>query len=426
MRDDIARKAGELEELLACYEIMAAEAARVKTLKERLRKDEMTVAVIGQFKRGKSSLINGILRQQVMPVGIVPVTAVVTKVLYGEPGAWVQFQNGQRREIPFAEMPLYVSEQENPENQREVDLVEIHLPAPFLKDGVILVDTPGVGSMHEKNTETAYHFVEESDAILFVLSVDSPLNQIEIDFLRKAREFTSKFYFAVNKADLAEEEDLNQYLSYCRDLLINEMGADRVVLLPVSGKTKWGLDTLEHIVKADLKAGREAILAESVRRKLLDVIRQAQGQIALYRIALSMPSGEMKERLEKLEEGCRQLIREGEDFLREEEDFAALEGKKNQIGRKLAEYVEELFGIEYYDPPVPEETADFMVQIRRMCEQMVDTLRQVLLYQEENAYIVVKRIHDLNQLARRLKKLEKEWEKEPEKESEKESETGKA
>ena len=90
----ILEKVKEAEKLFSDYEITGNELARVQKLREKLESDHVTVSVIGQFKRGKSALVNGILEDTVLPVGIVPVTAVVTTVEYGEKSAAVHFNNG--------------------------------------------------------------------------------------------------------------------------------------------------------------------------------------------------------------------------------------------------------------------------------------------------------------------------------------------
>ena len=160
----------QLETLFEKYEITASELAQVRLLEEKLNKQEMTVSVIGQFKRGKSTLVNGILGEKVMPVGIVPVTAVVTTVKYGERGARVHFENGAVIDTSFEGISQYINEQENHDNHLGVSKVELFVPADFLKTGITLVDTPGVGSVHQKNTEAATAFVKESDAVIFLLS----------------------------------------------------------------------------------------------------------------------------------------------------------------------------------------------------------------------------------------------------------------
>lgn len=140
MGENILEKVKQLETLFSKYEITGRELMQVRTLAEKIEKQEMTVSVIGQFKRGKSTLVNGILGDKVMPVGIVPVTAVVTTVKYGEEKtARVHFENGAVVTCGFDDIGGYINEQENQDNRLGVSRVELSVPANFLKTGI----TPG-------------------------------------------------------------------------------------------------------------------------------------------------------------------------------------------------------------------------------------------------------------------------------------------
>jgi len=137
--------------------------AKIVEMQNKLKKRELIISVIGQFKRGKSTFINAILNKEILPVGIVPITSVVTKIQYGgNPRSSVLFENGSKEEIPSDSLVQYISEQENPNNQKKVLFVNLYLPCDLLKDGLVIVDTPGVGSVHQHNTETAYSFVKET------------------------------------------------------------------------------------------------------------------------------------------------------------------------------------------------------------------------------------------------------------------------
>lgn len=224
----------------------SAQAAEARRLIDKMKAGEITVAVIGQFKRGKSSLSNRILGADVMPVGIIPITSAVTTVRYGEPSATVHFKNGASEEIGFDDLSDYISEQKNAGNKLGVKEVALTTKSDFLKNGLTYVDTPGVGSFNKLNTETAYDQMKESDAVIFLLSVDSPINQIEVSFLYNTREFAGKFYFAVNKIDVVSKEDLDEYITYCRDLLRSDlMGTDDIHIFPVSAATGEGVEDLK-------------------------------------------------------------------------------------------------------------------------------------------------------------------------------------
>lgn len=197
----------EAESLLASSQLCGAEEEQVATLRSKLENHHLTVAVIGQFKRGKSTLVNSLLGEQLLPTGIIPITAAVTLIEYGQPGAAVHFKNGKIQPVKPDELDNFISEQRNPENVLGVSHVSLTTPSPFLEEGLTFVDTPGVGSIHKHNSEAAYAFVRESDAVIFMLSVDSPINEIEIDFLQSAKQYAGKFYFAVNKVDVVSSEE---------------------------------------------------------------------------------------------------------------------------------------------------------------------------------------------------------------------------
>lgn len=170
-------------ELMSKIEILSPQINAIKKLSERLGKKELIISVIGQFKRGKTSLINNLLGADVLPVGIIPLTTVVTMIYYGDKaGAILQFQSGERQEIGLESLPDYISEHLNSGNHKQVDYVILSYPSPLLSKNIVLVDTPGVGSLHRHNTDASYAFVEKSDAVLFMLSVDSPVNELEKDF----------------------------------------------------------------------------------------------------------------------------------------------------------------------------------------------------------------------------------------------------
>jgi len=90
----------------------------------------LDVVVLGQFKAGKSSLINSFLQRDVLPMGVLPVTAIITRLVYGsEEHVVITKLDGSKFEISINELSAYVTEKENPENEKEVYLVDIELPA---------------------------------------------------------------------------------------------------------------------------------------------------------------------------------------------------------------------------------------------------------------------------------------------------------
>ncbi|MEM2124060.1 MAG: dynamin family protein, partial [Methanolinea sp.] len=128
-------------------------------LVERLAAGRFQHAVLPQFKRGKSTLLNAMLGEDILPSSVIPLTAIPTFIRHGEERAvHVHFEgSGEEKVIPCTspgEMNRvllgYVSEEANPRNRLGIATVEITHPAPILRD-VVLVDTPGIGSTHRHN-----------------------------------------------------------------------------------------------------------------------------------------------------------------------------------------------------------------------------------------------------------------------------------
>ena len=408
----------ELKDIFDRYEICTEESERTQALIDKMEQNSMTISVIGQFKRGKSTLVNAILGEELLPVGIIPVTAAVTKVMYGEREASVTFLNGVVKKIPFDEIRTYINEQENSNNMLNVDFISVKIPYEFLKDGVTFVDTPGVGSVHQNNSDAAYSFVKKSDAVIFMLSVDSPVNQIEIDFLKNARDYAGRFYFAVNKADIISENDLSAYLSYCSNLICDILETDSIRLFPVSAKTGEGIEQLKNHVLSDTKEFCSEIIEESAKKKALDIVNGALRQISLYRAVLRLPKGQIdrkfsliKKSLEEIKEENRNLVLNSTASQKE------LSARLNSVKLSLSELVREHFEISYtyaleeiqYGADTSKEDMDtiyerYLEDVISLCDDLKKTLDAVFMYREKDVYTVVRRIEDLNILKRSLDK----------------------
>ena len=404
---DILELAKEADELFSGGEAACSiQRRQCKLLVDKLSNSNMTISVIGQFKRGKSTLSNCILGKNYMPVGIVPITSAVTKVVYGRQSAEVCFENGEVRPVEIDDLSAYISEQENAQNKLGVKEVVIHSESDFLKNGITYVDTPGVGSFHKNNTEVAYDYMKESDAVIFLLSVDSPINQIEIDFLQSTKEYAGKFYFAVNKIDTVSAGDLEAYTGYCAGLLSAIMETSAIKLMPVSAKTGEGVEALKSAILRDLSASIREIMQESTRKKLIDIIGSALKELQFYRSAMSMPYEELDKNFAELSNFMNEQIAGAEEHV----GMFAL--RLNELRLRISKKIFELFDIEYsFDiEELPAGLSnmskeEYLQLVKELCDDMQGKLSAVLLYKEDNAYAVIRRIEDTNKLTRRLRSL---------------------
>ncbi|NLV69308.1 MAG: hypothetical protein GXY56_00310 [Clostridiales bacterium] len=416
--------------LLRTSEILGKQELRAESLLKKLEEERITVAVIGQFKRGKSALVNALLGEPLLPVGIVPVTSAVTEIRYGTPRAAVRFQNGLVRPTEIDQLAKYINEQENPDNHLGVSSVRIFSASPFLQEGLTFVDTPGVGSFHKHNSDTAYAFVRESDAVIFMLSVDTPINEIEIEFLQNTRMFAGKFFFVVNKIDTIDAEELKTYLDYCRDLLRRLMDTQDVTLFPLSAKTGAGVEQLKEKLLRECKTGLREILCESSRLKLRDIVVEALAQIELYWKVLLMPPAvlartlkRMKETLEdfrlQAEETVRVLHADRNEVIPGLEEM--LEARLNEYKMALTDAVTDIFGMDYHyaitelellarpedvveTPPAEELGRQYSQTTEKLRVDLQETLNRVLLYRNDSTVEVVTRIYELNRMTRQLRR----------------------
>ena len=429
------------QELFSGFELCRLQEQEAQVLADRLRSRKITIAVIGQFKRGKTTLINSILGSKLLPVGIVPITAAITRIEYAPdaaPGtpdaapngeaaavdgetatATVFFTNGLSEQVPVSDLHEYISEQENHDNERGVAEVELLTDAEFLKGGLTLVDTPGVGSVHEQNSKSAMDFARESDGVIFMLSVDSPLNQIEVDFLRKVRRFAGKFYFAVNKIDRVDEDELEEYLEYCRSLIVGIMELDdeeakALKLLPISARKGTGVSELTELIREDLLTRGTEIMERSVGLKLLEILNNTRSQISSYREVLKMAPNVFNRRFKEMS----LLLHDQREQIDSLEEGTYLRARLNEEKALLTRKVRELFGIEYYYYVDREDAAELMdrdefaAELTAVYDELESTINSIFMYKEENAYAVARRIEDLNILIHDMRKLTRQIERE--------------
>jgi ribosome biogenesis GTPase A len=211
--------------------------AETQELMSKLAEDRFTLAVVGQFKRGKSSLMNAIIGREILPTGVLPLTSAITILKYGPAERLTILREKESifpEQPPVSSLAAYVTEQGNPGNQKGLKAAVLEIPSPFLRRGLEFVDTPGVGSAIGANTQTTYAFLPQCDAVVFVTSVDSPLTEAEVDFLRSVRQFAQKVFFVINKTDLLDGADRENVITFVGNRLRTEMHDESLKIYPLS------------------------------------------------------------------------------------------------------------------------------------------------------------------------------------------------
>ncbi len=206
-------------------------------ISQKIRENRFYLVVLGEFKRGKTTFINALLGEPLLPTAVVPLTSIVTMMRYGpEERVEVIFEDGRIERISMQELHLFVTERGNPGNEKGVKRVEVSYPSPFLQDGVYLVDTPGVGSVFANNTEVTYSFMPKADAAIFLLAADPPISQSELAFLKDVRQSIRKVFFVQNKVDRLDQDERIESMEFSRSIIEKVLGVDSVEVHPLSAK----------------------------------------------------------------------------------------------------------------------------------------------------------------------------------------------
>lgn len=277
----------------------------LEALRQRVEEGRFFVVCVGQFKRGKSTLLNALAGIRALPVGVVPVTTVVTVVRFG-PRLRARVRTDDWSDVPFEDLALYVAEENNPDNIRGVTGVEVEVPSPLLQSGMCLVDTPGVGSVFAKNTEAARAFVPHIDVALVVLGADPPISGEELELVADVAKHADRLVFVINKADRLSEADVEQARVFTRDVLTKRLARDVGDLLVISaadrieGRSSRDWSVLESRLQA-LSHEASAMLVESARRRGLRwICSRLAVAVAGHRAALLSPLEQSRAHLQAL------------------------------------------------------------------------------------------------------------------------------
>ena len=271
------------------------------TVRGRLDEARLRVLVVGEAKRGKSTLINALLGRPVLPAGVTPLTAIATTVRYGDdPRIQARFQDGHEEKHPVDVLADLVTERGNPSNRRRIAGVTVYLDAPILANGVELVDTPGTGSVFEWDTEAAHAALESMDAAIFVLTADPPVSASERDLLARVAGLSVTTFAVLNKADRLEEAELAEALEFTREVVA--AAGQRGKVYPMSARAALdgqdaGFAAFEADFTAYLSSRRESDLRASAVAHARRIASSLLDEVALTRRAAEMQAGDAAARV---------------------------------------------------------------------------------------------------------------------------------
>jgi len=288
-------------------------------IEERLGLGSFNLVFLGQYKRGKSSLINALIGEQILPTGVTPVTAIISVIKYDEKSSCiVRKQDGSTETIDLKDIYLFATQEQNPDNTKNVEHLEIRLPSPLLKRGLFLVDTPGISSVFESNTKTTKEFLQSIDAAIVVLGVDPPISYDELDVVREVKGFVREPVFVINKVDKESRESIDTVKNFTVDILKKEFGIENPAIFCISAKDglsrKVSYDWQEFLNKLEkMVENKSQIITDSYKNTTTRLSNKLLIEIDRLMRALSEPLENTKLKVEKLNE----LKEESAIFIRE-------------------------------------------------------------------------------------------------------------
>ena len=326
------------------FETILSQTASLQKMQEE--NDFVEVVILGQFKAGKSSLINSFLKKLVLPVGVLPVTAVITRLFYGnEKKAWVEKLDDKRTEITIEQLEEYITEKNNPENKKHVFLVDISLPELEPFKNIRFIDTPGMGSVFAHNTEVTKNWYKNIGAAIVVVSATQPLSENDIELMQAAVDQSPEVYIIISKADLVEENELNDITAFVKER-VQQMFGNHFQVFPYSSKVSNG-HYKKQIVEGIFKKLSEQ--APETNRRIIDHKLQYLTKLtrSYLEIKLSLQNKKEEERKELKDKIIDQQLKLG--FVKKELGYitenyktATREKLEEELGKHQDELVKKL------------------------------------------------------------------------------------
>ncbi|MBI3920017.1 MAG: dynamin family protein [Armatimonadetes bacterium] len=358
---DLADLAEERKDTITHESVTTPRAQILREAARALEDNEFTIAVVGEFSRGKSSLINALLEwPELLPTAIEPSTAAITVLHHAQdPLARVTYTDGTVVDaVPMEDLPKYVvgedldgrkasrtstrrlsklktqeeiesisfseigkeiAQQLKAPGRKPVKFVDVCIPSPFLKDGIILVDTPGIGSINPEHGQATREYISKADAVIFLINTDPVISDSECNFLMFLEDYVNQFVFAVTKIDRFSEEERTQSMQYTHRIIEEYAGIENPPLYPVSSKlalearSTGDREKLDQSGFPDFRQGLEHYLirergrhilhttSRDVRLHLNDILNSVEAEMK----HLFLSSEEMQQRSGAMQKGLR-------------------------------------------------------------------------------------------------------------------------
>lgn len=357
---------------------------------DRLEDKSFEIAVFGRVSSGKSSLLNAVLGTYVLPVGVTPITAVPTRIAYSENAAvTVWFADKSPKQFSLSELSEFVTEQRNPGNDRHVSRVLVHLSSAQLREGIVLVDTPGLGSLAISGAAETRAYMPHCDLGAVLIDAASSITPDDLQTIQALYEIGTPAIVLLSKADLLNPGDATRLLAYTRRQIASALGVD-IPVSPVSTLpshrellNQWFESAIRPLYarSQDLKLASLRTKVCSLRRSILTALSSQlhrAGTVAQDKKRLEDAETQLRHATARLQEAQGTLRRVREDLQRDARKYLEL------LSRSVAEqWRKNEYGIPVPDVPslahsvVHDRAAMVEEYLRSLVTESVETLARI-------------------------------------------------
>jgi len=274
---------------------------------DRLEDKSFEIAVFGRVSSGKSSLLNAMLDEKVLPVGVTPITAVPTRIVYGKtPSLTINFGERPALKCDVARLAEFATEQQNSGNAKHVTRIVLHLPASRLREGVTFVDTPGLGSLATSGAAETLAYLPRCDLGVVLVDAGSTLTPDDLQTIQTLIDAAVPVNLLLSKADLLSLEDRERVIGYVEDHVAEECRLELPVH-PVSSVSthRQMLETWFEREILPLYDRAQELKAASIRRKV-GALRDAVVSVLRAKLRQKEPLPRGESQVREIEARLRQ------------------------------------------------------------------------------------------------------------------------
>lgn len=370
--NDLAESLGQLQEYASSLNLENT-AKSISDIISKAVDDHFEVAIVGEFKRGKSTLINALLGQEVLPADVLPATATLNRVTYSEePYVVVEYKDGTSEKVDINRLSDYVTKlsYESEKKAETVKEATVYYDTAFCKNHVDIIDTPGLND-DEQMTNVTMSILPEIDAAVFVISANSPFSQFEKEFLEN-KMLTSdlgRIIFAVNCFGTFSKEDEDRIVetverricSYVMDKAKKVMGegskefgvykrkigkpkvigvyAKKALMAKEAGDSEMlsesNFPKFENVLETMLTKERGSITLQILANKIISSGSEIINSIVIHENALVMETDEFMEKYQLAIEEIEEIR------TKKREEFVRINNAANKVFEQLQPILDE-------------------------------------------------------------------------------------